>query len=78
MFATLESAPQMMCENATNEATPATLGSEQAEVPRREVRFEHSPDLADLLNHLNASVSISTYQAGKLALLGSHEHKLTL
>jgi uncharacterized protein (TIGR03032 family) len=43
---------------------------------QREVRYEHSHDLADLLDRLQASLLISTYQAGKLVMLGSHRNQL--
>jgi len=34
------------------------------------VRFEYSPRLLEILNHVNASLAITTYQAGKLAVVG--------
>jgi uncharacterized protein (TIGR03032 family) len=49
-----------------------------SESPEREVRFEHSEDLADLLAKLNTTLLVSTYQAGKLALIGSQQRQLTL
>ena len=39
--------------------------------PKREVHYEHSVDLADLLAKLKTTLLISTYQAGKLAVVGS-------
>ena len=45
---------------------------------QREVRYEHSPNLAELLSEANASLLITTYQAGKVVLLGSHQQQLTL
>jgi uncharacterized protein (TIGR03032 family) len=44
----------------------------------REIRYEHSRDLAGLLEGLNASLLISTYQAGKLAVVGAQRGKLDL
>jgi uncharacterized protein (TIGR03032 family) len=44
----------------------------------REVRFEHSPDFPQILEHLGVSLLISTYQAGELAVVGAHQSKLTL
>ena len=44
----------------------------------REVRFEHSQHLGGLFSQLDASLLVSTYQAGKLAVLGSHDEKLTM
>jgi hypothetical protein len=45
-------------------------------VGEREVRYEHSLGLAGLLEGLNASLVVSTYQAGKLAVIGSHREQL--
>ncbi|HUT10053.1 MAG TPA: TIGR03032 family protein [Thermoguttaceae bacterium] len=45
---------------------------------QREVRYEHSLDLAGLLEGLDASLLISTYQAGKLVVIGSHRQQLAL
>jgi uncharacterized protein (TIGR03032 family) len=39
----------------------------------REVRFEYSRNLAPLLTHLGASLLVSTYQAGKLVVVGVDE-----
>lgn len=44
----------------------------------REVNYEHSHDLARVLEKLNASLLISTYQAGKLAVLGAQRRKLSV
>ncbi len=57
---------------------PNSTDSQQESRPRREVRFEHSHDLAEILGGLQASLIVSTYQAGKLAVLGSAEQKLSL
>lgn len=64
-----------MSENARGDDATSR---EPSAVQQREVRYEHSRELVDVLARLNASLSISTYQAGKLALVGSHERKLTL
>jgi len=37
----------------------------------QEIRFEYTPVLPDILNHLNASLLVTTYQAGKLLVLGT-------
>jgi uncharacterized protein (TIGR03032 family) len=42
------------------------------------VRYEHSRDLAVLLEEIKASLLISTYQAGKVAVVGSHQRQLCL
>jgi len=58
-----------------------TLGPDQAAHPskgQREVRYEHSLGLGELLDELNASLLISTYQAGKLVVIGSQKRQLAL
>ncbi|MCL4202553.1 MAG: TIGR03032 family protein [Pirellulaceae bacterium] len=42
----------------------------------REVRFEYSPDFPGILQHLNATLAITTYQAGKLVLVGADADRL--
>jgi len=44
----------------------------------REVRFQHSPEFPDLLQQLNVSLLVSTYQAGKLVAIGHHRGELRL
>src|ERR1043166_2393228 len=44
----------------------------------REVRFEHSPDLPGILAQLGVSLLISTYQAGKVLVLGVVDDKVAL
>jgi uncharacterized protein (TIGR03032 family) len=43
-----------------------------------EVRFEHSADLPGLLAELGVSVLLSTYQAGKVFVLGTHGGRLQI
>jgi uncharacterized protein (TIGR03032 family) len=43
----------------------------------REVRFEYSREFPRVLEHLGAGLLISTYQAGKLAVVGTHQGQLT-
>ncbi len=45
---------------------------------QREIRFEYSNDLGDVLDSLNATLLVSTYQAGKLAVIGTHSRQLSL
>jgi uncharacterized protein (TIGR03032 family) len=55
--------------------------SEEFTAPKpvlREVRYEYTPTLARILEHLGVSLLVSTYQAGKLAVLGTHGGKLTV
>ena len=44
----------------------------------REVRYEYSRNLVPLLTHLGASLLVSTYQAGKLVVVGVHRDTLAL
>ena len=44
----------------------------------REVNYRHSPSFPALLEQLQVSVLVSTYQAGKLVVLSAHEGKLNL
>src|SRR5260370_39411556 len=50
-------------------------GDAEAAASLREVRYEHSLDLAPLLEHLRVTLLISTYQAGKLVVVGAREGK---
>lgn len=43
----------------------------------REVRFEYSADFPVVLSQLKISLLVSTYQAGKLAVIGTHDGKVT-
>jgi uncharacterized protein (TIGR03032 family) len=49
-------------------ASPVENG--RAEAPRREVRYEHSLNLGRILDRFGLSLLVSTYQAGKLAVVG--------
>jgi uncharacterized protein (TIGR03032 family) len=46
--------------------------------PLREVRYEHSLNLARLLTQLRTSLLITTYQAGKLVVVGADQGQLGL
>jgi hypothetical protein len=46
--------------------------------PYREVRYEHSRNLPGIREHLGASLLVSTYQAGKLIVVGAREGALAL
>src|SRR5262245_66678727 len=55
----------------SSESKPST--GPQASLPdpaQREVRYEYSSNLAPLLSQLGASLVVSTYQAGKLVVVG--------
>lgn len=47
-------------------------------LPKREVRYEHSQEFLAVLEQLQSSLLISTYQAGKLAVVGTYQHELAL
>src|SRR3977135_2339529 len=46
--------------------------------PMREVRYEVSRDFVPILAESGASLLVSTYQAGKLVVVGTDQGKLTL
>jgi uncharacterized protein (TIGR03032 family) len=60
-----------MVEDQPLNAPPATEPTATA----REVRFEHSNNLAPLLEHLGVTLLVSTYQAGKLVIVGARQGK---
>lgn len=57
-------------------ATPAD--APRPEDDKREVRYEHTREFPRILAQQRLSVLVSTYQAGKLVVLGSHENQLSL
>lgn len=57
-------------DNAIGRAEPSLDGY-------REVRFDYSGDLPVILSTLNISLLVSTYQAGKLAVIGTCDGKVT-
>jgi uncharacterized protein (TIGR03032 family) len=52
-------------------------GSE-APTPYREVRYEHSRNFPAILEYLGAALLVSTYQAGKLFVVGGRQGELAL
>ncbi len=56
--------------------SPETDESKNART--REISFQHSPNLPALFQQLAGSLLISTYQAGKVAVLGAEQGKLSL
>lgn len=58
-----------------------TLRSLTAEADREScipVNYQYTPNLVEILQHLQSSLVISTYQAGKVLVLGTHAGKLTI
>ena len=52
--------------------------SESLEPTPSEVRFEYTAQFPAILEHLKASVLVTTYQAGKLFVLGGHAGRLQI
>ena len=52
-----------------NPAPPAPPGQQA-------VAFEHTNSFPEVLERLRASLLVSTYQAGKLVVIGTHEGRL--
>ncbi len=63
----------MSLENPAADASPVPDGTKY-----REVKFEYSPQFPQILEHCQASLLVSTYQAGKLGVISSHLGKLQL
>jgi uncharacterized protein (TIGR03032 family) len=59
----------------TQPAGPDVPTDPEAPASAREVRYEHSLNLAPLLEHLRVTLLVSTYQAGKLVLVGARDGK---
>ncbi|PZV01507.1 MAG: TIGR03032 family protein, partial [Cyanobium sp.] len=60
-------------ETATTAAAAAASAAERHSVA---VSYEHSANLPALLERLDLSVLLSTYQAGRVVSLGSHQGQL--
>lgn len=56
---------------------PAANEAAEGVAAQREVRYEHSLSLAPLLEKLGITVLVSTYQAGKMVAIGTHEGRLS-
>lgn len=52
--------------------------SEAASDRMLEVRYEFTPRLPEMLSHLKTSLMVTTYQAGKLLVLGVHDGQLRI
>lgn len=51
---------------------------DRGEETRIPVRFEYTPNFPQVLQHLKASLLVTTYQAGKVLVLGVHAGKLAI
>lgn len=56
----------------------AAAPAPESPAPYREIQYEHTLNLAPLLTRVGASLLVSTYQAGKVAVVGVWEEKLAL
>jgi uncharacterized protein (TIGR03032 family) len=57
---------------------PGERQGNQPATPYREVRYEHSRNFPAVLEHLGVSLLVSTYQAGKLFVVGARQGELAL
>src|SRR5437588_11562535 len=64
----------MSADSASGSEVPA----ETPAAPLREVRYEVSRDFVPILAEAGVSLLVSTYQAGKLVVVGTDQGKLTL
>src|SRR5690242_14188122 len=65
----------MATEQSASDQDPA---AQPPPAPLREVRYEVSRDFVPILAEAGVSLLISTYQAGKLVVVGTDQGKLTL
>ena len=70
----------MSAEEAATDDADSTEAAEDEKSPEkmREVRYEFTPNFPELLQRAGATLLVSTYQAGKLLMLGSHAGQLTI
>ena len=63
---------------ATESSSESQVQPETPAAPLREVRYEVSRDFVPILAEAGVSLLVSTYQAGKLVVVGTDQGKLTL
>src|SRR3954467_4858928 len=64
---------------SSNSPGPAAERQDTAPAtPYREIRYEHSRNFPAVLEHLGVSLLVSTYQAGKLFVVGARDGALAL
>lgn len=56
--------------------SPSNRRNESVIENRLAVKFQYTPVLPEILTHLNTSILVSTYQAGKVLVVGVHEQRL--
>jgi uncharacterized protein (TIGR03032 family) len=72
-------ASEVSTEPSSNPPGPAAERPEAAPAtPLREIRYEHSRNFPAVLEHLGVSLLVSTYQAGKLFVVGARQGALAL
>ena len=68
-----------MTHDDTPAPVPGSAADELGDAGRvREVRYEYTPAFVDVLRHLDASLLVTTYQAGKLLVLGVQDRRLEI
>jgi uncharacterized protein (TIGR03032 family) len=73
----MASAVDFQAASKAPESRPNGLANDPAPTDR-EVRYEHSRNFPAVLEHLGASLLVSTYQAGKLFVVGARQGSLAL
>jgi uncharacterized protein (TIGR03032 family) len=63
---------------AVNQTQSAPTSSREDSIIDRKlaVNYQYTPVLPEILAHLNTSILVSTYQAGKVLVIGVHEQRL--
>lgn len=59
-----------------NMANAKYSADESFEALFQEVRYDDTPSQSEILRHLQSSVAVTTYQAGKLLVLDVHDDQL--
>src|SRR5947209_14596472 len=60
------------------ESAAAAPPERNGDAPKREIRHEYTRSLPPLLSQLGVSLLVSTYQAGKVVVVGVAQGELTL
>lgn len=61
-----------------NETRISERAGDYPSEPQMEVPYQFTPALPEILTHLNASLVVSTYQAGKVLVIGVHDQQLQI